>query len=1112
MTESDPALNTSGVTETRVHARRVLSLGPDLSESARMRAELRRLVDDLGFSAERSFDIQVAVSEAVANAIEHAHGAGQVRVEFLPRADRLEVTVGGSGDFRLPAQSDGREHRGLGLPLMAKFADHLALYSATDGGTLVSLTFYLPEAVRPTSPLPPAIAEALSETSLIRGVVDSLPDGFAVFDENWRYVYVNEANARQGRMPREEMLGRVLWELYPDLGESELGRLLREAAASTAPTSWLFHYEPFDTSFEYRTFPTEGGMAVFVRDATAEKRAQAEREALLGQLGQERDQLQAVFQSMTEGVVIADPNRNVLQMNVEALRLHGFSQLEEVQRNLRDWPEFELFDLEGRKVGTEEWPLSRATRGETFSAHEVQVHNRNTGERRIWSFGGAPVQDEAGGLLLTVLTIQDVTEAKRVQKLLAHQAELLERLHANIPVMLVTYDPALGRFALNDYAEKALGWTTADANDGDFLAKVYPDPVYRARVEEFMLSLEPGWREWNVSAKDGRSVPSDWANIRLADETSLGIGIDLTARKQAEAALKESEDNLRAFFNSPGVMRGIVEVVDETTILHVRDNQETAAFVGLPVEALQDTLSSELGEPAEVIRMWVGHYRESQRTGKPVTFDYRDPRGEAQGWLSATVTHLRTGSSGRPQFAYIVRDITEQRRAEEELRASRESARRRLEAILSPDTDSGRLELRDIIEPTVIQSLLNHFHSLVNIPLAVVDMKGEVLVGVGWQDICTKYHRVHPDTCRHCIESDTKLTTEVAAGEFVLYKCKNNMWDIATPIMVGGVHLGNVFSGQFFFEDEELDYEFFRAQAREYDFDEDGYLEALEAAPRLSRQKVETAVAFLVELATVLSRLGLNNVKLARAERETERLLAQTTSVAETLQEALVFLPGAVPGVRFGHAYRSATEAARLGGDFFDVFALPDGQVGLLVGDVSGKGVEAAHLASFTREAIRAYALHQRLPHKILRLANEALLHRHGNRHFVTVALVLLDPSTGKMKYSLAGHPPPMLVSAEGARTVDWRTSPPLGAFEDSRFSTGGGTLRRDATLVFYTDGITEARKNGDLLGERGLLELLRDLSPLTPEGVSEQVMAKIGEYGGGRLRDDAAVLAISLA
>jgi hypothetical protein len=119
------------------------------------------------------------------------------------------------------------------------------------------------------------------------------------------------------------------------------------------------------------------------------------------------------------------------------------------------------------------------------------------------------------------------------------------------------------------------------------------------------------------------------------------------------------------------------------------------------------------------------------------------------------------------------------------------------------------VELSEVVNAQEIKPLMDDLFKLVHIPIGINDTKGNVLVGVGWQDICTKFHRVHPETCKHCIESDTKLSAGVSPGELKLYKCKNNMYDIVTPIMVGSQHVGYVFGGQFFFEDEPLDYELF---------------------------------------------------------------------------------------------------------------------------------------------------------------------------------------------------------------------------------------------------------------------------------------------------------------
>jgi PAS domain S-box-containing protein len=215
-------------------------------------------------------------------------------------------------------------------------------------------------------------------------------------------------------------------------------------------------------------------------------------------------------------------------------------------------------------------------------------------------------------------------------------------------------------------------------------------------------------------------------------------------------------------------------------------------------------------------------------------------------------------------------DITEQHKAARALRVSEERVRAKLDSILSPECDIGKLELADIIDAQALQALMVHFYELAHFPIGIIDIKGKVLVGVGWQDICTRFHRVHPDACRHCIESDTQLSAGVPPGEFRLYKCKNNMWDIATPIMVGGQHVGNVFTGQFFFDDEPLDHDLFRSQAREYGFNEKEYMASLDTVPRVSRKSVNTCMAFFTKLADMISQLSYSNIRLAwtMAERE----------------------------------------------------------------------------------------------------------------------------------------------------------------------------------------------------------------------------------------------------
>ncbi len=144
-----------------------------------------------------------------------------------------------------------------------------------------------------------------------------------------------------------------------------------------------------------------------------------------------------------------------------------------------------------------------------------------------------------------------------------------------------------------------------------------------------------------------------------------------------------------------------------------------------------------------------------------------------------------------------------------QLRESEQRVRRKLDCILSPEGDLANLDLPDLLDVAAVQSLAESFYESSHIPMFILDLEGNPVVAVGWQDICMKFHRTHPEACKNCSESDRELSVGVSPGEFKLYKCKNHMWDVVTPIMIGGQQVGNLFSGQFFFADEPSNEEVF---------------------------------------------------------------------------------------------------------------------------------------------------------------------------------------------------------------------------------------------------------------------------------------------------------------
>jgi len=231
-------------------------------------------------------------------------------------------------------------------------------------------------------------------------------------------------------------------------------------------------------------------------------------------------------------------------------------------------------------------------------------------------------------------------------------------------------------------------------------------------------------------------------------------------------------------------------------------------------------------------------------------------------------------------------------------------------------------------------------------------------------------------------------------------------------------------------------------------------------------------------------------------------------TIATKLQQTLLDIPKQIDGVEFAHLYRSATLEAAVGGDFYDVFGVKEGRIALLIGDVSGHGVEAARIATLVKDVVHAFAHQSVLPSAIIRDTNELLLKR-GIPGFVTVFLATLDPCTGSLLYCSAGHPNILIRRSEEQVEMLEAASPPVGVFPDRSWEDREASLPPRDMLFLYTDGAIEARNNGEFFGQTRLIETVRRWSRPSPEGLTRTVLDAVLDFADGVLADDVALLAL---
>jgi hypothetical protein len=277
--------------------------------------------------------------------------------------------------------------------------------------------------------------------------------------------------------------------------------------------------------------------------------------------------------------------------------------------------------------------------------------------------------------------------------------------------------------------------------------------------------------------------------------------------------------------------------------------------------------------------------------------------------------------------------------------------------------------------------------------------------------------------------------------------------------------------------------------------------------PREVREIVEVvpgqiwaALAGLALLALALAASSwATAMRARRLSRQREALLQEVG----LLQAAL--LPSVPEGAPISVAYRPAN-GATAGGDFYDAFELADDRLGVILGDVSGHGRDALARTTFVRYTLRAYLEAGLEPREVLKVGSEALA-EHLDGGFATVTVAVHEPATGRFTYASAGHPPPVLAGCdEPFEPVTACSAPPLGIDESTGFRQSTFTLTTGARACLYTDGVTEARVDGRLLG---LARLELALEALPQGADAERLLDAVADIAD-EIPDDMAVCLVT--
>jgi PAS domain S-box-containing protein len=585
-----------------------------------------------------------------------------------------------------------------------------------------------------------------------------------------------------------------------------------------------------------------------------------------------------------------------------------------------------------------------------------------------------------------------------------------------------------------------------------------------------------------------REPDDDLLRMMAAIGAQVGQFID---RKRAEEALAQSEARLR-FQNalleseSEATLDGILVVSPDGTLL--LSNRRFAEMWSIPEEviatgsdpALIDFVLEQLRDPDE-FRARIGYLYDH-----PGEFS-RDEIALVDGRIiDRWSTPLEASDGTRYGRAWYFRDVTEQKRAERRLRDNEERFAFLAEAssVLSGSLDHERSfeALARLVVPYLADWCV----------IDVIEPDG------GVRRVAIAHVDADKAALARRLELNRQYLIDPDAEHGLPKVLRTGRAEFAPKIPEGWLEAVS----------ETPEY---LETLREMGF------HAYICVPLLARGRILGAIT----LVTAESGRTYSDDELAFAEElarraalaiDNARLYRDRADVARTLQESLLppRLPE-IPGVEVAARYLAAVERNEVGGDFYDLFKTRKNSWAVVIGDVCGKGAEAATITALARYTVRTIAMQMRKPARILESLNEALLSQRSDARFCTVAYGRLDVGGPNVRIDVAcgGHPLPLIVRADGTVEPGGRPGTLLGMFPDPELHEISVELRSGDAIVFYTDGVTEARGEEEHFGDERLEALLRSCAGQDAGHIAELLERTALDFQQSRPRDDIALLVL---